>query len=75
MLYAPINDEILPIETVGSINYLTGEITLNNINLADYTNYISLYIRSRFKDIFASQNKIIVIDPSDVSVSVIEFKQ
>lgn len=75
LLYAPINDEILPIETVGSINYLTGEITLNNINLADYTNYISLYIRSRFKDIFASQNKIIVIDPSDVSVSVIEFKQ
>lgn len=75
LLYAPINDEILPIETVGSINYLTGEIALNNINLADYTNYISLYIRSRFKDIFASQNKIIVIDPSDVSVSVIEFKQ
>lgn len=75
VLYAPINEEILPIENVGVINYVTGEVTLNNINLADYTNYISLYFRSRFKDIFASQNKIIVIDPSDVTVSVIESKQ
>ena len=71
-LFAPIGDEILPIETVGAINYVTGEITLNNINVASYTNYISLYVRSRFKDIFASQNKIIIIDPPDVTVSVIE---
>lgn len=75
LLYAPIGEEILPIETVGTIDYVTGEVTLNNLNLADYTNYISLYFRSRFKDFFASQNKIIVIDPSDVTVSVIESKQ
>ena len=72
VLFAPTEDEILPVENVGTINYVTGEITLNNINVANYTNYISLYLRSRFKDIAASQNKIIVIDPSDVSVSIVE---
>lgn len=75
VLFAPIEDEILPIENVGTINYVTGEITLNNINVADYNSHISLYIRSRYKDIFASQNKIIVIDPSDVVVNVIETIQ
>jgi hypothetical protein len=72
ILFAPIEEEILPIEKVGTIDYSNGEITLNDINVASYLNYISIYIRSRFKDIFASQNKIIVIDPADVNVSVIE---
>lgn len=75
VLYAPIDQDILPIENVGTINYVTGEIILNNINVADYTNHISLYIRSRFKDIFASQNKIIIIDPNDVVVSVVETRE
>jgi hypothetical protein len=73
-LFAPIGEEILPIETVGTINYVTGEINLNNINVASYFNYISLYARSRFKDISATQNKIIIIDPSDVSISVVETR-
>jgi hypothetical protein len=75
VLFAPTEDEIFPVETVGTINYVTGEVTLNNINVANYTNYISLYFRSRYKDIAASQNKIIVIDPSDVSVSIVETIQ
>jgi hypothetical protein len=75
VLFAPTEDVIFPVETVGTINYGTGEVTLNNINVANYTNYISLYFRSRYKDIAASQNKIIVIDPSDVSVSIVETIQ
>ena len=75
MLYAPIGEDILPIETVGTINYATGEIILNKLNVADYTNHISLYLRSRFKDIFASQNRIIIIDPNDVNVSAVETRE
>lgn len=71
-VYAPIGESIIPIETVGTIDYVTGRVTLTDINIADYANYISLYLRSRYKDIFASQNKIIIIDPNDVTVSVIE---
>lgn len=71
-VYTTIGAEIVRLDNVGSINYATGLIKLNNINIADYTTYISLYIRSRFKDIFASQNKIILIEPSDVNIEVIE---
>lgn len=71
-VFAPVGDTIFPIETVGSIDYVSGRITLTDVNIANYSNYISLYFRSRYKDIFASQNKIILIDPSDVTVSVIE---
>jgi hypothetical protein len=75
LLYAPIGTELLPIETVGTIDYATGNINLNEINVANYSNYISLYIRSRFKDIYAAQNKIITIDPNDVTISVIETQR
>lgn len=73
VLYAPIGDNLLPIEPVGSINYVTGEVSLNNINIKTYeNNYISLYFRSRNKDLYADQNKIIVIDPNDVEITVVE---
>lgn len=71
-VYTTIGEEIVRLDNVGTIDYSTGLIKLNNINVADYTTYISLYIRSRFKDIFASQNKIILIEPSDVNIEVIE---
>lgn len=73
ILYAPIGADLLPIEPVGTIDYVTGQVSLNNINIKDYTNnYISLYFRSRYKDLYAEQNKIIVIDPNDVEISVVE---
>lgn len=75
-LYAPVGNEIVKIENVGTVQYGTGVVKLNNINVAYYDgNYISLYLRSRYKDIFATQNKTIVIDPNDVSISVIETQR
>ena len=73
-VYAPIGEDILPVETVGTINYATGEVNLNNINVASYNDHIDLYFRSRYADIFATQNKIIVIEPSDVTVTVVETR-
>lgn len=75
ILYATINNEIVPIETVGTIKYSKGTVVLNNINVANYTNHISLYFRSRFKDIYADKNNIIIIDPNDVEISVIETQR
>lgn len=75
-LYAPVGNETVKIENVGTVQYGTGVVKLNNINVAYYDgNYISLYLRSRYKDIFATQNKTIVIDPNDVSISVIETQR
>jgi hypothetical protein len=75
ILYTYINNEIVPIETVGTIDYVEGLVVLKEINVADYTNHISLYFRSRFKDIYADKNNIIIIDPNDVEISVIETKR
>lgn len=73
VVFAPIGTELFPIETVGTINYSTGEVKLTDINIASYQgNYVSLYFRSRYKDIYAEQNKLIVIDPNDVEINVIE---
>ena len=74
-VFTNISGNLVPIQTVGTIDYGTGEVILNNLNIANYSNYISLYFRSRFKDIYATQNKIIVIDPNDVFISVIEVKR
>lgn len=71
-VYTTIGTEIIKLDNVGTIDYSTGLVKLNNINIADYTTYISLYIRSRYKDIFATQNKIILIEPSDVNIEIIE---
>jgi hypothetical protein len=71
-VFSNIGPEIVEIETIGSIDYLTGRITLNNINIANYDDYISLYFKTRNKDIFVSQNKIIIIDPNDVKISVLQ---
>lgn len=71
-VFTTIGSEILPIDTVGTIDYFTGRMTINDFNVQSYNNYISIYFRSRNKDIFASQNKIILIDPSDVNISVLE---
>lgn len=72
VVFTTIGQEIVRLDNVGSIDYVTGKFNLAGINVADYSNHISIYLRSRFSDIFASQNKIIEIDPNDVSISVIE---
>lgn len=75
-VFAPIGNDLQVIENVGTINYLTGEIAINDLNVSYYDgSYISLYFRSRYKDIFASQNKVITIDPNDVTISVIETQR
>jgi hypothetical protein len=71
-VFSTIGSEILPIDTVGTIDYFTGRVTINDLNVQNYNNYISIYFRSRNKDIFAAQNKIIIIDPTDVNISVLE---
>jgi len=71
-VYTTISTDVVRIDSVGTIDYSTGEIKLNSIKLASYTSYISLYIRSKFKDIFASQNKIILIESNDLEINIIE---
>lgn len=74
-LYATIKSSIYPLTSIGTIDYATGQIIIQKLEASSYINHISIYIRSRDLDIFASQNKIIIIDPSDVDITVTETRR
>jgi len=74
-VYTYIGTEVVALEKVGTIDYVTGQFELSNINLSNYSNYISIYLRTRNKDILANKNKIIVIDQADVNVTVVETRR
>lgn len=73
--FATISNKLVQLEQVGTINYSAGTFSLNNISLANYNNYISIYLRTVQRDIFASSNKIIVIDPTDVTITINETQR
>jgi hypothetical protein len=59
--------------TVGTVDYDTGEVAFT-ANVKAYTgNYISIYGKLRNKDIYAVQNKFLLVESSDVSVTLIPF--
>jgi hypothetical protein len=56
---------------VGTIEYTTGLVTIKNLSVSAYNNYISLYMYPKNKDILANKNKIVLIDLNDVNISLI----
>ena len=71
-VYTTIAESVVQVGTAGTVDYATGLVKLNNINIGSYDTYISIYAKGHNKDIFAIRNKIIIIDPNDVSVTVQE---
>lgn len=70
-VFSPIGNELIVTDVIGTVNYVTGEIVINRLNAANYNNYISLYIRTETSDLIAKQNKILIIDPSDIIVEML----
>jgi len=71
-VYCSVNNVLTALQPIGTVNYETGYITINDILVAEYSNYISLYVRSRDLDIYADKNMVIIIDPSDVIITTTE---
>ena len=74
-LYTTINGELNKLTNLGTVDYFSGIISLNNLTASSYDNYISIYIKTVSKDIIANQNKIIIIDPNDVNITVSETQR
>ena len=74
-VFSPVGTELIVTDQIGSVNYVTGEITINNLSVADYTNYISIYVRTDTRDLIAKQNSILIIDPDDVKITMLEKLQ
>lgn len=71
-VYTIINNQKSTINpNIGSVDYITGKIVLNKFNASNYGEYISMFFVPSTKDLYASKNKILIIDPNDVSVNVI----
>ena len=74
-VYATLQQKIQPIMVVGSVNYSAGTIQINNLITSSYNNHINLYVRTRDSDLYAKNDKIILIEPTDVSIIVTEVKR
>lgn len=72
ILYSIISGNAVVLSTVGTIDYLNGSFTLKNLNLNSYDTQISLYMKTIYRDIFANTNKIILIDPNDITITITE---
>jgi hypothetical protein len=73
VVYSIINNTYTIINSnIGSVDYTTGLVNINNLRVADYNNYISIYMRTLNKDIFINKSKVLLIDLNDVNVNIIE---
>ena len=66
------NKKVIVNPNIGSINYDTGKVTLNGLKAAEYITNISLYLMPKNKDIVSSKNMILLIEPSDIKITVQE---
>jgi len=58
--------------TIGLIDYDTGSVALTNLKTSYYNGYIELSLTTKNKDIIASKNMVLLIDPVDVNIEIIE---
>ena len=61
---------------VGSLDYTSGQLTINELNISAYEgNYIEFFFQTASNNITCTQNTIMAIDPNDVTVNVTGIKQ
>jgi hypothetical protein len=70
--YDDSNGNFQVITTIGKIDYTTGYVTINGLTVSSYTDYISIYMVPKNKDILVNKNKILIIETSDVTVNLIK---
>lgn len=60
---------------VGTVDYENGIISISGLRVSDYTTNILVHAIPLEKDIIISKNKILIIDPNDVSISITEKRE
>lgn len=72
------NTQIL-LETVGSVDYLSGKVIISNLNISSYVPasgpHVHLYAQPDSPDITSSRNTILTIRDGDVEVEVTAVKE
>lgn len=57
-------------QSVGSVDYTKGTVTITNLVVDSYTGHISIYAVPNAKDVVVRRNQIILIDQADVTITV-----
>lgn len=78
-VYSTMNNKRILVKTeIGNISYVNnskgpaGRITLNNFRVSSYGEYIKMFLIPYEKDIIANKNMILLLDPADIIVNIIE---
>ena len=59
------------VKDVGTVNYITGEVRLNNFNISSYDgSALKIFAKSRDKDIMGSKNEVTIIESDEINVKV-----
>ena len=71
-----VGDLVEVVKSVGTVDYETGTIIVNNLTVqaTDENNRLEFYVRSRDKDFSSSQNKILRIGDDQINVDIIPVK-
>ena len=68
-----VNNQFVTIkDSIGSINYNTGLVQINNLKVSSYENNISVLVNTKNKDIIATRNMILNIEPRYTTINVLE---
>lgn len=71
-----VGDKHKTIINTGTIDYNTGKLNINNLNISKYTgSEIKIYAKTSNKDIISSQNTILNILESDIEVTVEQVRE
>jgi hypothetical protein len=65
-------DEVMINNDVGSVDHTKGKVTINKLRVSDYTDHISIFATIISKDIIVNKNRILMISPDDITVTVVE---
>jgi hypothetical protein len=73
VVYSTVNGVFTILNSmIGTIDYTTGNVVITNLTTSYYNNYIALYVVPMNKDIVVSSNKILIIDPNDVTITMMQ---
>ena len=63
--------ELNTLQTVGTVNYTTGQISLENFQVDDYSGpYLNVFAVPQDADIAATKNVILAVEPATVAITV-----
>jgi hypothetical protein len=70
-----VTNKLVILDTIGSVNYAKGIIQIDGLRANDYDTYISIYVKTKARDIIAKADNIIMIDANDVEITASETVQ